>query len=251
MGLTRERERLKGFVTYVLGRNPYEFGLVPDEEGFVKKKDLIKAIQEERDWGHVRQSSLEELLVALPDPGIEMDDLRIRAQDRQHLAMPGICETIPKLLFIGIRSRAHRHVLGNGIKPYEGERHVLLSSDRDMAERIGRRRDPNPVMVTINTQEAENQGVLFLSAGETIFLAREIPLKCFTAPPLAAEETEGTKSQKKKENPRKNTFMPGSFIPDFTGSRDKGARGPKEDKQAWKHNKKRIRRQKERFSEDV
>lgn len=250
MGLTRERERLKGFVTYVLGRNPYEFGLVPDEEGFVRKKDLIKAIQEERGWGHVRQSSLEELLAALPDPGIDMDDLRIRARERQHLTRPEVCETMPKLLFIGIRTRAHRHVLGNGIQPYEGERHVLLSSDRDMAERIGRRRDPNPVMVTVNTHEAENLGVLFLRAGETLFLAREIPLKCFTAPPLAAEETERTKSQKKKEDPRKNSFMPGSFIPDFTGSRDKGARSPKEDRQAWKHNKKRIRRQKERFSED-
>ncbi len=249
MGLTRERERLKGFLTYILGRNPYEFGLVPDEDGFVKKKDLIKTMQEEKGWGHVRQSSLDELLVALPEPGIETDDLRIRAMDRQQLIRPLVCETVPKLLFIGVRNRAHRHVVEKGILPYEGDRYVLLSSDRDMAERIARRRDPEPVVITINTREAEDLGVLFLIAGETLFLAREIPLKCFTAPPLPTPDTASSRPAKRKNEPRKVPFMPGSFIPDLTGNRDRN-KGTKEDKLAWKHNKKRIRRQKDRLTEE-
>jgi putative RNA 2'-phosphotransferase len=250
MGLMRERERLKGFLTYMLGRNPYEFGLVPDDEGYVKKKDLIKVMQEEKGWGHVRQQSLDELIIALPEPGIEADELRIRASDRDKLVKPVVCDTVPRLLFVGIRNKAHGHVLENGIHPFDDGAHVVLSPDRSMAERIARRKDHRLVMVTVNTRDAENLGVLFLSAGDTLYLAREIPLKCFTAPPLEISDEERTKAGKKKPDQRKSAPMAGSFIPDFSGKRDKNDKVAREDKLSWKHNKKQIRRQKDRFTDD-
>jgi putative RNA 2'-phosphotransferase len=33
-------------LSYVLGRRPDEFGLVPDADGFVRLKDLLKALHE-------------------------------------------------------------------------------------------------------------------------------------------------------------------------------------------------------------
>lgn len=248
MNLTREREQLKRFITFILGRNPYEFGLVPDEEDFVKKKDLIKAIQEEKGWSHIRQSNLDELVVALPDPGFEIDDLRIRASDRQYMIQPVVSDKPPKLLFTGIRSKAHRHAVENGLQPYDNAGYIILTSDRETAERIGKRKDPRPIILTVNVNEAENLGVIFLSAGDTFFLARKIPEGCFSYPPLPAAETETSKNRKQKEEQRKNTFMPGSFVPDFSDRNNK--KQSKEDKTAWKHNKKRIRREKHRFNDD-
>ena len=43
------------FLVYILGRKPDEFGLVPDKDGFVKIKELLKAINEEDGWRHIRE----------------------------------------------------------------------------------------------------------------------------------------------------------------------------------------------------
>jgi len=37
-------------LTYILAYRPDEFGLVPSEEGFVRYKDLLKALHEEDGW---------------------------------------------------------------------------------------------------------------------------------------------------------------------------------------------------------
>jgi len=250
MGLTREREQLKGFLTYILGRNPYEFGLVPDDNGFVKIKDLLKVMNEEESWGHVKQQSIDELIIALSDPGIEIEDSLIRATDRENILKPVLCETAPRLLFAGIRKKAHGHVLEHGILPYDNLMFVILSSDKTMAERIARRKDPQPLIITVNTLDAENLGVMFFSAGGSLYLARQIPLKSFTAPPLPSFEENRWKSSKKKNPEQKTAPTPGSFIPDFGGNKNKKQKGEKDDLLSWKHNKKKIRRQKESFRDE-
>lgn len=250
MGLTREREQLKGFLTYILGRNPYEFGLVPDENGYVKIKDLLKVMNEEEGWGHVKQQSINELIIALPDPGIEIEDNQIRSTDRENLLKPALCETTPRLLFSGIRNKAHGHVLENGILPYDNLAFVVLSSEKSMAERIAQRKDPQPIIVTVNTRDAENLGVMFFLAGGNLYLARHIPLNSFTAPPLPSFEENKWKSDKKKAPVQKTAPMPGSFIPDFGGNKNKKQKGEKEDRLSWKHNKKKIRRQKDSFRDE-
>ncbi|MCJ7772370.1 MAG: hypothetical protein MUP22_04450, partial [Desulfobacterales bacterium] len=82
-----------------------------------------------------------------------------------------------------------------------------------LAERIGRRRDHEPVMLTINTQRTIDQGVFFFQTGETIFTAKEIPPGCFTGPPLPKPKAEIIKiGQRDKEDTRK---MSGSFMMKF------------------------------------
>ena len=252
MDVSRARERLAGFLTYILGRNPYEFGLVPDENGFIKIKDVLKVLAEEKGWEHVRKESIDELIIALPDPGIELLDGQIRAINRETLSKPVVTETLPRLFYIGIRKKAHVHVVEKGILPHDNLPFLVLSSDKDMAERIARRKDPEPVILTINTREAENQGVLFLHAGEELYVARHIPLKCFTGPPIPQAGEERSWSGKKKKPERKSPPTPGTYVPDFgEKSRVKNMKNGREDRESWKHNKKKIRKQKEKFREDV
>jgi putative RNA 2'-phosphotransferase len=251
MDITRSRERLATFLSYVLGRNPYEFGLVPDDNGFVKIKEILRALADEDGWKHVRQRDIDELTIALSDPPIEITDELIRARNREHISPPVYKDNVPKLLYFGIRESAHIHVSKFGIMPNDGRPFVVLSSDREMAERIAKRKSHDPVILTINTHSAESLGVLILHAGESLFVAREIPLNCFTGPPLPEPMDVRSELKDKKKQNRGKPPTPGSFIPDFSGkgSRDRKKGDTRIEKESWKHNKKKLRKQKEKFKE--
>ena len=82
--------KLSKFLTYILGRQPDEFGLVPDENGYVKTKDLMKVLAEEPGWRHVRLNQIREVVHISRSPTIEIQENRIRAVNRTHLRLPDI-----------------------------------------------------------------------------------------------------------------------------------------------------------------
>ena len=47
MGIKKKHKQIAGFLSYVLGRRPDEFGLVLDEDGFITIKEFLKAVNEE------------------------------------------------------------------------------------------------------------------------------------------------------------------------------------------------------------
>ncbi|MFP4446981.1 MAG: hypothetical protein ACLFPD_12130, partial [Desulfosudaceae bacterium] len=150
MGTGQANKKLAKLITYILGHAPGEFGLVPDAEGFVKTKEFIKAVNEEAGWGHVRPALLNELRLTLPQLPFELRDDRIRAADRQRLAALRPAADLPPLLYTCIRGKALAHALNKGVLPTHHAQ-VILSADRDMAERIGRRRDAAPATLTVQT----------------------------------------------------------------------------------------------------
>ena len=48
MGTRKSVKQLEKWLKYILERRPDEFGLVPNPEGYVKIKDLLKAIGEDK-----------------------------------------------------------------------------------------------------------------------------------------------------------------------------------------------------------
>ncbi len=201
------------FLTYILGVQPDEFGLVPDKEGFVKIKDLLKAIHEEDGWRAFRQSHINEILISLPKTPLEISENSIRAKNQENLPLRLPPDNPPKLLYTCIRQKALFAVVEKGIFPM-GRGHVILSLDKNMALRIGRRYDASPALLTVNVDNAIQANVLFLQAGKLLFLARNIPVGCFTSPPLPKEskETQTKAPIKSKERDR----TPGSFFPDIS-----------------------------------
>jgi len=178
--------QLSKLLSYILGRRPYEFGLVLDEDGFVSISMLMKAIAEEKEWQFIREAHFHELLLREPEPSIEIAGNRIRALDRSHLPRHTVLPDPPKLLYVCVRQKAHAHVLEKGISPAAYSR-VVLSSDRDMALRMGRRTDRKAVLLTVFCNKCQEQGVLFQQAGGSLITAGSIPPKCFTGPALAPE----------------------------------------------------------------
>ena len=69
------------FLKYILGLRPDEFGLVPDRDGYVKIKDLLKAVHEEAGWRSFRQANINEMMLSLAPPPLEISENRIRAKN--------------------------------------------------------------------------------------------------------------------------------------------------------------------------
>jgi putative RNA 2'-phosphotransferase len=204
--------QLAKLIAYILERRPDEFGLVLDADGFIKVKELLKALHEEQDWKHVRRSHLDEILITFSDPPFELLNNFIRANQRQHLPKLEHASALPKLLFTCIRRKAYSHVSAKGIYPTIYPR-VILSAYRDLAERMGRRLDPHPILLTVQVQPSRQKGIVYYQAGESLFLADFIPPDCFQGPPLPKEKPP-VKKAAQTERPAEPK-MPGSYFIDL------------------------------------
>jgi putative RNA 2'-phosphotransferase len=249
--------KLAKLMEYVLGRRPDEFGLVPDENGYVRIKDLLKALSEEEGYGHIRRAGINEMLVSLPDPPVEIRDTLIRAKNRAHLMVPDPegppAEDLPPLLYTCVRKKAHPVVVEKGVAPMGQHPRVVLSGSEETAKRIGRRFDAAPVLLTVQTARARELGVSFHRAGETLFLADPLPPECVAAPPLPKGKPEAEKAKKeRKEKPASERDpAPGSFVLEF--GKERGRDGDRLSRQERKRRniardkeKKRARRRKQK-----
>ncbi len=207
MGGNKAHIKLVRFFDYVLGHNPAEFGLVPDNHGFFKIKEFLKAVCEEEGFRHVRRSHLDEILLTVSDVPIEIRGQLIRARNRENLSpiIPAI--DLPKLLYSGIRRKAHKNVMEKGIHPM-GYPQVILCSRRVMAERIAKRIDQKPVILTVSVASSINLGVKFFNAGEGLFLSDTVPVGCFSGPPVPKQLLEEKKSSLLSDQAEKN---PGTY----------------------------------------
>ena len=226
---------------YILGHRPDEFGLIPDRDGFVTYKELLWAIHEEPGWGYVRQGHINEVLMGGDRGLFQADDNRIRVlENRWHLDLENTPQSIPKVLFTPVRRRAHPHVMEKGLMAGEGK-YIILAPGKEMAMRIGRRRDQKPVLLEIMASPAHKEGYLFYAFGD-LFLATEIPEKFISGPPVSKEvlKTHGDEKERKKEG--QPDFEAGTFVLDIKrgpGSYQ-GPRGKK--RRGWKEEARRLRK---------
>jgi putative RNA 2'-phosphotransferase len=245
MAVKKSLKHLSKFMASILGRNPDEFGLVPDENGYIKIKDFLKALGEEKDFHYVRRSDLEEILLSLPKPPFEIRDQLIRATDRRQL--PGIVPAVqpPKLLFTCVRQKAHQFTMEKGIFPV-GYTRVVLASDSEMAARIGRRFDKEPVMLTVQVAKSVEQGLVFYQVGQKIYLANTIPVGCFTGPSLPREKA---LNKKQVASDIKVDPTPGSYMPDLSPEKERKKQEYRKKRKdiAWKKERKRKRQTGEKW----
>ncbi len=239
-------EDLSRLLVYVLGHRPYEFGLVPDRNGFVGYKELLQAVNEESGWGYVRRSHINEVLLGKDRTLFESEDKCIRVVERRwRLGLETPSESPPKILFTPVRRKAHGAVMEKGLKAPEG-RHLVLTHNRDMALRIGKRRDHEPVLLEISTQAAERARVLFYPFGD-LFLSPQIPAGFISGPPVAREVLEARrevheKGVKVKEKP--HGFPAGAFPLDISRDPDPYRRAKGKKRKGWKEDARKIRKRK-------
>jgi putative RNA 2'-phosphotransferase len=209
-------KQLAKLLHYILGRRPDEFGLVANPDGTVSIKELQQAIREEEGWSSIRLADIQETLQLRP---------------KQKPVIP------PEILFHAARLRAYPHILEKGLFPTRHP-YVHLASQESLALRMGRRRDPNPVLIKIHAVQARKEGTRFFSAGDLIYLAESVSPEYLEGPPLPREKPPQIKA------PEKPVYRPpGSFEIDLRTIPKRLRKEKEKRSEVWKKESRRYRRE--------
>lgn len=240
----KELVRFAKVLTYVLAIRPDEFGLVPDQDGYVAIKEILQALREESDWSFIGRGHLMELMHSQERERFEIHKERIRATAPMNPLALEPWDPPPSRLYHGIRRRAHPVVLRHGLKPSKGP-WVIMAVQRELALRIGKRRNQDPVILEILAQEATSGGVRFYRTQGQLALAPFVPPEFLVGPALSVEEP---KRGPPKPRPKKPVELPGSFYLDLQGPpfERKGTR--RRDKEATRGHRKGWKGRRERGS---
>lgn len=236
-------EKLSKMMAYILGRQPDAFGLFPDAQGYVKTKDLMKALSEEPGWRHVRSGHIREVLYTIGPPPVEKKENLIRAVNRSRLPIPKVPAVFPKLLYYPVRQRAYPVVLEKGLRCVPSGNRIILTDDMAMAQRLGRRIDPSPVILTVNSGNALKKGAGLWRFGKHIFLSDFLPTGSLSGPPLPKNRLKPRKPDATR--PTDTPKTPGSYALDLTTGptpEDRPPKGSRQHKNRWKRDRKRINR---------
>jgi len=237
--LPRELESLARMLAYMLGRRPDEFGLVLEEGGWVQIKKLLQSLHEEPGFSRVRREDLERLAALISPPPLEISGERVRSLAPPSPELRRDPEgPLPSSLYLAISPKVHPLVWEQGLKPPPG-RELVLARQPEMALRLGKRRDNEPILVIIQATAAARAGVSFQAYGEELFLSPTgIPREFLQVPPLPKEALPPRPAAKPKAHP-----APGALLLDLpqmlTG---KPAQGKQRDEASWKKGARALRK---------
>ncbi len=222
----RNQKKLSKLLFAILARNPFEYGIVPDSEGWVKIKDLHWALMQGDAFRSLSVRGLVQFF-ELYTPG-RMEQSGGRARALPEFQQPGILDfsvaAAPPVLYLPVRRRAHAHVLAHGVRVSAGREWIILWPDRERALTAARIWDSDPLLGVVDAAAAVAGGSVLYAAGrKELFLARWLAPDWIDLPPLPCaeeEERRGKDSGKgrgrsARENISEVTApeLPGSFIP--------------------------------------
>jgi putative RNA 2'-phosphotransferase len=207
-GYSYRQEDLIRLLVYVLGVSPQEFYLVPNAQGWVSKKELLRALEHDPHSPHVRESSLQEAAAVLAPDQLEITSSHIRAKNRRPLPWE-YAVTPPGQLFYGTKAKTYAHVLAKGLQAGE-QGALILSPDQDLALRLAKRRGPETIMLTVQARKAYEQGVVFDLLGTDMYLCQYLDARFLMGPALP--ETPPPKT--KKTRPLEEAVSPFIITPE-------------------------------------
>ena len=169
-------------ISYALRHAPWEFELELDEQGFVPIAQLLHALNESGAYEReITQADLEQIIATSEKKRHEIVGDKIRALYGHTVPQiikkePGIP---PAVLYHGTTRRALPQILQDGLKPMQRQ-YVHLSIDVETATRVGKRRDPEPVILKIDTEAAQKADIQFYIGNDKVWLCNRVPKECIT-----------------------------------------------------------------------
>ncbi len=204
-----KEQNLVKMLRYVLGVAPAEFGLVPDAEGWLSLKELLQALHDEEGWRHLRGTMISDAAIRLAPDDFDLEGKRIRARERSY-DPPDYSASPPAHLYLGLRRRAWPVISRRGLEAGSDGRPVLLAVDEAIALKIGRRKDNEALVITVQAHQAMEQGAMFPAWGE-LFLCDWAPASCLMGPPM--EERPPAKKPPPKKAPAQPHMPPPDALP--------------------------------------
>ncbi len=171
-----DHTRLSKEIAFALRHDPWQYELELDDEGFVPVGQLLDAINGEGKYDRrITEDDIRHIMDISDKQRFELRDGMIRAyyghtvpgRIRKEAAKP------PPILYHGTSHKAIPLIKEQGLLPMQRQ-YVHLSADTEMAQRVGRRRDPSPVILTIDTRAAAARGVVFYIGNDRVWLCERI-----------------------------------------------------------------------------
>lgn len=201
-------------------------------------KELLQALREEQEWRFLGRGHLNELLHAGYREEFEIMGDRIRCKNPKAGLAPEPVVSPPPRLYCAVRPRAHPVVLERGLRPVRGQ-WLILARTKELAIKIGKRKDQKPVLLEVRAQEAAQRGVRFHCFLLDLFLVEELPADLLVGPPVAQEPRPRPTPKPPQEVPR---ALPGSFFPDLRGDTDHTQHRRKDKDPLWRRERRRRER---------
>ncbi len=225
-------------LTYILVTAPGEFGLFWNPDGTMPWKELYWALQEDEALRFVRESHVREIRYLGIELPFDLDGSVLRWKASRALPpYPLELHLLPRRLYFACRPRQLPRIRENGLEA--GARPYLpLTADRQAALRIGRRRDPESVVLEIITDEAARAHVPIYRADHGLYLANSIPARFIHFPLLRREDGTEAVTGKKKKTGKVSAGLsatPGSYL---LSPRDLGTAGGNFDREPKQPQKK-------------
>ncbi len=183
---TRKDQHSNTFISkkmsYCLRHNPGKYGLKLDEYGYVDLQEFLNAMNHMHHFRpKLTEMKIREIMQASDKERFEIKNDKICALYGH--SIPGIIKrkkaTPPKVLYHGTAHRFLSSIEKEGLLPM-GRQYVHLSTDIEMAESVGRRRDAHPVILQINAQKAHDDGIDFYVGNDEVWLCDHLPSQYFT-----------------------------------------------------------------------
>ena len=182
----RELKRLEKILFAMLGRQPDTFGIVLKEGGWISIKELHQGLMKEAGFSHITPRVLTQFFFLYRPEKFEWQENHVRV--RPELQSPDLTiyneVTPPKLLYVSIRPKAHAHVIARGLQSINNKKWILLSTEKEMALKIGKRRDKDPIIAKIMAFKSNKAGVVFRGAGKGMYLVESLDPQWMNIPPL-------------------------------------------------------------------
>lgn len=175
--MAKDLSKLSRAVSHALRHEPWIYELELDDEGWTDVAALLAALRQESDsWADLQPHDLEDMIRTSSKQRHEIAEGRIRALYGHSL--PGkLIKTEsrpPRVLFHGTAPSVVSGIRREGLLPM-GRQYVHLSVDRAMANLVGRRKGPSPVVVSVDAEEAWTAGVRFYVGNDHVWLADHVP----------------------------------------------------------------------------
>lgn len=237
-------------ITYIGCLAPGDYGLFWDDDGTMPWKEFYWALQQESDLAFVRIATLHELeYLGLVVPFV-VDGRMLRLRESCRIA-PYPPVTPPRRLYYGCLRRSYHHVQEHGLASRH-RKYLAMTSKKELAELIAKRRDPRPVPVEIQAAKAHEARIMFRKAGEHLYLVENLPAE-YILFPLSTPRIKGQSNRGERKEHDRHSAAPlgtsGSYQLDIehlqgtqAKSRAAGKRAGKRDKtESWKRGSRGLR----------
>ncbi len=177
---TQEVESLGRIMAGILRHFPERFGLEMDEEGFVDVYRIVSAIKHKRGdrmrW--LRPNHIIGLVETDPKGRYQVEDNHVRATYGHsiQISMSLPTDDIPSKLYFPSTEDELESLLAGGLTPRDRAM-VHLSRSYQNAWEAGSHRgeEKDPVILVIDAEAAQDNGIIIQRAGNTVFTVEEIP----------------------------------------------------------------------------